>query len=1551
MHAKWQKESFMKKDNSSYRTERDKNDIKAFNHQLHMAAMAITSLAESKSWLTSYLKGVCNELLQHTMPAVVGVKISYDGNEYFSKGFEISSMELRGDIGTPDETGGNLELFFDAIRASSPGNDEYLAVKDLLPHWCSLIRGSISGFRLKAINLQHRERRKELGGIEKASEILSRGDSIFQALEELCMHLPEAWQYPKFTVVRISYDGKVFTSPNFKTSRWCQQQLFETPDKKEGSIEVYYLRKFSQADEGPFLKEERNFLQTLSLFISGVASRNKLRELIRDNSERLKELKGINTTSELLKKSKTLSDALPKICQVLKDSFQFPEYTAVRITYYGTTYESSDFAESGWLISQPFQSVSNKRGLIEVFYTRNFPEADEGPFLKEERNMLINLAALISGRAVRDLFGTLHKMNTERLKELNAINQTSKIIEEGNSIDEALQRIANLLPHSWQYPRYTACRIIFEGKPYISTGFIESEWMQKEPLFTIDNKKGSIEIAYLKEFPNAYEGPFLLEERNLLKNIGKMVSGYLNSYKGFEIISKKGLVFDTHVQTEAFRKSMVKNKKPLQLYFNQQSLEKYIYLDMMKYKVKHILFVSTLYDAFMLESEDSFFEKFMGEIYQYSLFSLPRITGVSTEEEALEVLETTNFDMVILMAGLDRKAPINLSKKIKEKNSSMPVFLLLSKKSNLKYFEELVPQLNSIDQLFVWNGDSLVIFAMVKSLEDRINVENDTRVGLVRVILIVEDSPLYYSRYLQMLYSIVFDQVQRILPEVEKNELDKISRMRSRPKVLLARNYEEAISIFNKYKDHLLSVISDVEFERAGQVDNKAGVKFLKYARSKIHNLPIVLQSSEEKNRFAAKKIGALFMDKNSDTLLNDLKIFLKNYLGFGSFVFRNLKDEKIAVARSLREFESLLKTIPDESFYVHARENQLSLWLMARGEIQLARTLNPIPLHSMEEVAESRKFFLEAIHRYREEKKRGRIMSFDETASLDERNIVSFCTGSLGGKGRGLAFINVLIYNYDFSKLKSRINISTPITVIIGTNEFQKFISINNLLEKIVDPKVSYRELRQHFFEGKLSASLIRKLKVFINQVEKPIAVRSSSTSEDSITHPFSGVFDTYLIPNDKRHKKKVIELLSNAIKMIYASIFSDQARTYFEAIDHKVEDEKMAIILQELVGSQHDKYYYPHISGVAQSYNYYPVARMKPEEGFAISAIGLGSYVVNGMPSYRFSPAYPKISVYDIKNLLKSTQLKFFALNNEDFDIDLLEQGESATIETLDLDVAEAHGTLTHCASVYNAENDTIEPGLSSYGPRIVDFANILQYDQIPLAETISTILKAVEEAFGSPVEIEFAVDLTPGKHQLPTFYLLQIKPLLTSIDNQNIDFSRFASEKMLLHTSQSLGNGENKQLKDVIFVSPQSFDKLKTIDMVAEIEKLNHKMIREKRKYLLIGPGRWGTRDQFLGIPVNWAQISNARVIVETSLDNFPLDSSLGSHFFHNVTSMNIGYFSVLHSSATDFIKWEVLERQEVIEKTAHFTHVRFEKPLNVIMDGRRKRSVVLFDEDLK
>ena len=1197
-------------------------------------------------------------------PEAISVKISINGSSFFSKDFKPSQWLERRIINPPSTYECYMEVFYLKKSVKYADTSIFLEEDEFLTAVTALLSGMISKHFLEKLTYDNTERLKELEGINRATNILKKGESLAESLQQICSMLPEAWQYPEYTAARIVYDGKTFRSRKFRETPWVMQQEFETPDQKQGLLEIYYLKEFPEADEGPFLKEERQLIDNLAALISGTASKKALQELLYQNTERLKELRGINQTSLVLKQSKSIEESLQIICSVLPEAWQYPEFTVARIKFENKTFCSAGFRESKWIQKQEFETPGKKKGTIEIFYLKEFPKADEGPFLKEERNLLINLTNLIAGSATREVFNKLLNENKERLKELWAINQTSQIIADGKTVEETLQRIAAILPRSWQYPKYTAVRISYQEKEYLSSEFEDTQWVQRENFITIDNKKGSIEIFYLKEFPRAYEGPFLKEERNLLINISKLISGYLNDLMGREIVRKNIRGIQGKDKSAAYRESLVKNKDPLQLFFNKQILDKYIYLDMMKFKVKEILFVATLYDAFTLQTEESFFEQFMGEIYQYSLFSLPRITGVTSPEEALELLDTTHFDMVILMAGMDRETPVILSKMIKQKQPELLVYLLLNQKSNIPYFEQLIPRISSIDKLFIWNGHSQIFFAIVKSLEDKINVENDTKIGLVRIILLVEDSAQYYSKYLQILYSIVFGQVQQLLPEVEKNELDKIAKMRSRPKILLARNFEDALFIFNKYKDFMLCVISDVEFEKEGKQDKKAGIKFIKHVKTHILNLPIVLQSSDDKNRKIARDLNIQYINKNSETLLNDLKQFLLKNMGFGDFVFRNKNGKSIGVARSLREFETKIQQIPDESFYLQALENQFSLWLMARGEIQLARTLNPMKIGDFSNIKESRAFFNQQLRKYKEEKKRGKLLAFDETSTIDEYNIVKFSGGSLGGKGRGLAFINTLINNLDFSVFAKSINICTPKTVIIGTDEFDYFIENNQLYDKVIKKGLTYLELRQQFVRAHLSHSLVEKLRVFIDQIDKPIAVRSSSLLEDSVSQPFAGIFDTYILPYKGIHKKLTLEKLSKAIKLVYASIFSDDARAYFNAIHHKIEEEKMGVVLQELAGNMFEDYYYPHISGVAQSFNYYPLAHMNPEEGFAVIALGLGTYVVGGNNSYRFSPKYPKIEMYTRKDLLMSSQVKFYVLDFSKKQTDFVTDGELASL-----------------------------------------------------------------------------------------------------------------------------------------------------------------------------------------------------------------------------------------------------------------------------------------------
>ena len=1131
--------------------------------------------------------------------------------------------------------------------------------------------------------------------------------------------------------------------------------------------------------------------------------------------------------------------------------------------------------------------------------------------------------------------------HTERVKELMTINRTSALITEGKPIDETLRQIALILPRGWQYPQNTCACISYDSKEYRSLRFNQTEWSQKHEFSTVDGKTGEIEIYYDQKFPDSDEGPFLHEERNLIDSISSMVSAYLNSTLG--TIEKK----PPHKQENyrykkiIYKESFKDSRELLQKFLNKQTADKNIFHDLMRFKVQEILLVATLYDTFILENEDRFFEQAMGEIYHLSLSSLPRITGVTSPQAALEILKERSFDFVVLMAGMDTKGSIRLSQRIKKRYPEMPIKFLLNNNSKTGLFENYQIEIPSIDRLFIWNGDSKIFFAMVKLLEDKVNLKNDTKIGLVRTILLVEDSPRYYSRYLPMLYTLVFEQTQELISEANTNELDKISRMRARTKIILATNYEEALSYFMKYQDYMACVISDVKFNRAGKVDDRAGISFLKFVNSHRPDLPSILQSSDPSYASAAVELKSTFMNKNSETLLQDLKTFITYSLGFGHFIYRDNEGRKIAVAKSMKDFEKQLKVIPDESILYHALKNHFSLWLMARGEIQLAKIINPIKASDFNSPKELREYVLDVIQNYRIDIDRGKVINFDESAILDWRNIVSFGTGSLGGKGRGLAFISTLINNLDFSEIIPDIFIRNPRTAIIGTDEYEIFMERNNLLHQVLHEE-DYSKVRELFRAGELSYELKKKLKTLIRLINKPLAIRSSSIFEDSLLHPFAGVFETYMLPNSHSDFNVRYKQLQDAIKMVYASIFSTQSRTYFEAVNFRIEDERMAVIMQEMVGDYYGDYYYPHISGTAQSYNFYPVSHMEPEDGFAVIATGLGRYVVEGEKAWRFCPKYPNVQISDIKEILKSSQVKFYATNVAQTDINLLE-GEDVGLVKLDISEAEKHGSLKHLASVYNPDNDFLSPGLDTAGPRVMNFADILQYDYIPLAKTVEVLLDVVKEALGTPIEIEYAVDLNKDSQFRASFYLLQIKPMVGKEDDYNVELGDVDRENSILYAEKSLGNGRIKCIQDVIFVEPSRFNKLKTDEMAAEIDDLNKIMRKEKRNYVLIGPGRWGSKDKFIGIPVTWSKISNAKIIVETDLADFPLDASLGSHFFHNVTSMNMGYFSV-HSGGENFLNYEILNQQELIHNLKYFKHIRFSKPLDIVMDGKKQKSII-------
>jgi len=969
-----------------------------------------------------------------------------------------------------------------------------------------------------------------------------------------------------------------------------------------------------------------------------------------------------------------------------------------------------------------------------------------------------------------------------------------------------------------------------------------------------------------------------------------------------------------------------------------------IFQELMPTKVKEILLLATLYDSYSIVREGQFTDTIFGEFLQLNLYTYPRFTSVNTEEEALRVVKARDFELVIVMVGVDKTIPILAANAIYKLKPHIPILLLVNNNGDLRYFQSSATKIESIDRVFVWNGNSNVFLAMIKYIEDKKNVEQDTKTGNVRVILLVEDSIQYYSRYLPMLYTNIMTQTQNLVEDKSADELHKITKLRARPKVILVSNYEEAVQSINKYKKYLLSVISDVKFPRNGVDDEEAGVDLLRYVNSTLRfPVPVLLQSHDVNNAQRAIDVGADFINKNSESLALDIHNYIFKRLGFGNFVFKDTDGNPIMIAHNMAEFQEMFRIVPESALAYHGKRNSFSTWLMARGEINIAEQLLPKRFEDFKNSNELRQFCLNVFEKVRIQKLKGTIIEFDPTLVTQNRFVVRMGKGSMGGKGRGMAFMCNFLENIDFADILPEINIRIPATAVIGASEFDKFLESNNLFEEIYASN-DYERTKTIFLESQFSEELKKVLFSYLENMKRPLAIRSSGLFEDSLMQPFSGVYATYLIPNNHPDIEIRYQQLETAIKLVYASIFTESAMSYFDAVNYKIEEEKMAVIVQEVVGHQYNDHYYPSISGVAQSYNFYPVSYMEPEDGFAVAAIGLGMYVVGGENAYRFCPKYPQINTLSDHDLVRDSQKEFYAIDMDHTQFDLENGGENAAIKKMKISYAEKDGVLQHCASVYDYENDCLIPGIDNPGLRIIDFANILKYKHIPLADTLTLLLKLFREAMGSPVEIEYAVDLEKGENNLPTFYLLQIKPLIRRDEQLMVNIGNVDPSKTIMFAQRGMGNGIISGITDIIYVDPEHFDKMKTREMAEEISQFNRKMDFCNKEYVLIGPGRWGTRDPFTGIPVAWANISRARIIIEMGLKDFPVDGSLGSHFFHNVTSMNVGYFTIPHNSNDSSINLAILKNQTVAEHGKYIRHITFEKPLKIVMDGKNRQALI-------
>lgn len=976
--------------------------------------------------------------------------------------------------------------------------------------------------------------------------------------------------------------------------------------------------------------------------------------------------------------------------------------------------------------------------------------------------------------------------------------------------------------------------------------------------------------------------------------------------------------------------------------YKRRKSDRDIFQELMPFKVKEILLIATYYDAYTIEREGQFSDKIVGEYLQVNLYTAPRFTSVASEKEAVRVLTERHVDLIIIMGGLDKHAPVLISNNLKTIYPEIPQLMLVNNNADLAYYHSMEEKLlQSFERIFVWNGSTKVFLAMAKYIEDKKNLEADTRSGDVRVILLVEDSIRYYSRYLPILYSEIMTQTQKlIMAEPQSSDMSLVMKIRIRPKVILVSTYEDAVALIDRHRENLIGVISDVRYKRNQVEDENAGIELIKYMNAIDDKIPCLLQSHESENSKKAEELHAEFINKNSLTLALDIQNFITGRLGFGDFIFRNQAGLPIDKATSIEEFKRKLMSIPDESLAYHTIRNGISTWLMARGEINLAKWLRRYRFGDFHTTDELRNFIKNAFQLSDLRKMRGRIINFHPSTVNSNRYINRLGRGSLGGKGRGLAFLSNFIENVSLKKLIPKLKIAIPKTAVIGVAEYDKFIETNSLAPIIYSDN-TYDIVKDAFVAGNLSPELREKLRQYLDVMRLPLAVRSSGLFEDSLNQPFAGVYSTYLIPNNHPDIEYRLNKLEKAVKLVYSSIFTENSRAYFHAIDCMIEEEKMAVIIQEVIGNEHHGKYYPNISGVAQSYNFYPFSYIKPEDGFAVLALGLGAYVVGGEKTHRFCPRYPKLEATSIQDSIRDSQHYFYAVDLENRDYDLSRDGEFAAIRKYDLKEIEKDGNLKYCASVYDFLNERITFDFSEPGARIVNFAQILQYDHIPLASSLDILLNIFSQAMGTPVEMEFSVDM---EQEIPILYILQIKPLIKNEYNIDIENENIEQDNIILRAEKGMGNGRIRTINDIIYVKTEAFNRLETEEMAKEVKALNEILNSEQREYVLIGPGRWGTRDPMTGIPVQWSDISKAKIIVEQGLPDFPLDASLGSHFFHNVTSMNIGYFAIPFETEHSFINFDLLAEAEVIQELKHIKHVRFPTPLTITMDGKKQTAII-------
>lgn len=973
-------------------------------------------------------------------------------------------------------------------------------------------------------------------------------------------------------------------------------------------------------------------------------------------------------------------------------------------------------------------------------------------------------------------------------------------------------------------------------------------------------------------------------------------------------------------------------------YFTETSFD-----NLMTKRISKVLLICSKYDAFTLEGDGRIEEQIFNEYVSLNLRYPPHFIQVSTADEAFKVLREDKIDLVISMLDLGNMDVFEFAKQIKLKYPNKPIVVLtpFSREVSMKMDNG---DMSSIDYVFCWLGNADIMLAIIKLIEDKMNVDHDVSEVGVQSLLLVEDSIRLYSSYLPNLYKLIFKQSLKFMTE-GLNEHQKMLRMRGRPKILMATNYEEAIELYEKYRNNLLGIISDIRFKAYGVMNRNAGFRFCEIVRNTDKDLPFLLQSSEAENRTRAEEMNVGFIDKNSKAYSYELKNFILDNFSFGDFVFRNpFSKEEIMRVNDLKNLQESIFDIPDDSFFYHISNNHFSKWLYARAIFPIADMFKVLRFEDFKNLDEVRNYIFDAIARYRTNKGRGVIADFYRDKFDEYLIFARIGSGSIGGKARGLAFIDSLLKRNRMVDKYDDVIITIPRTVVLGTDVFDEFMEENHLYELALSEK-SNDELLQVFVESNLPDRILGDLFKFICVVKKPIAIRSSSLLEDSHYQPFAGIYSTYMIPYIS-DTDLMVEKLSIAIKSVYASVYYKDSKAYMTATKNVIDEEKMGIVMQEVCGQPYKDKFYPVMSGVARSINFYPIEPEKPEEGIVNIALGLGKYIVDGGNTLRFSPSFPQkvLQLSSTEMALRETQKYFYALdlNKDSFQASV---DDGVNILKLPIKEAEKDNSIKMIASTYDFQSNILRNGIQHEGKKLITFSNILNYNTFPLAEILKDVLEIAQREMNKPVEIEFAVNLDVPNDEPYIFNLLQIRPIVDNDQTIKEDLNEVTKDEAIIICNSALGNGIIDNIFDIVYIKPDSFDPAKSQAMVDDIGKLNDLFLREERQYILVGPGRWGSSDPWLGIPVKWPQISAARLIVESGLEHYRIDPSQGTHFFQNLTSFRVGYFTINPFINDGFYDLAFLSGKDAFYEDEFIRHVRFKLPLLIKIDGKKNKGVVL------